>query len=321
VRNWQILPHGCIFGLREGAGAENYSQGVRVMLSNVLGILIAFVTVILLLSMVVTGLVQATQAVLRLRSRNLQQGVAALLAKYSADAASKSKYRGMAAQVLNAPNLAVIEHVAEGSSNIRRALGPKVSWAQPAELAVAISDEAPSLKKRNADHDVVPAGRTVQQIEQDVVTMEPALKKRFRMIIRLWTIFWSLIVAALFQVNSADLLSSFASQSGSTDTYVAATDQTLALGKRTGSAGGAGGATRTTASEGAEAQLKAFGIRFWGGGSEYYFDAGQGWRWQALIGVLMTGILMSFGAPFWFQKLQLLASLRDQKSPQAQPSP
>jgi hypothetical protein len=76
------------------------------MLSNVLGILIAFVTVILLLSMVVTGLVQATSAVLRLRSRNLQRGVAALLSKYVDDGRSKSNYRGLAARVLNDPNLA-----------------------------------------------------------------------------------------------------------------------------------------------------------------------------------------------------------------------
>jgi hypothetical protein len=29
----------------------------------------------------------------------------------------------------------------------------------------------------------------------------------------------------------------------------------------------------------------------------------------------MTGILMSFGAPFWFKQLQTLASLRDLKAP------
>ena len=40
-------------------------------LSNTLGVLIAFSTLMLLYSIVVTSLVQATQAVLRLRSRNL----------------------------------------------------------------------------------------------------------------------------------------------------------------------------------------------------------------------------------------------------------
>jgi len=70
-----------------------------------LGVLIAFVTVILLLSIVVMGVVQATQAVLRLRSRNLMQGVAALLKKHSGGNLTNSEYRGEAARVLNSPNL------------------------------------------------------------------------------------------------------------------------------------------------------------------------------------------------------------------------
>jgi hypothetical protein len=285
------------------------------MLSNVLGVLIALVTVILLLSMVVTGLVRATQAVLRLRSRNLQQGVASLLAKYAGGVASM--YRGHAAGVLNAPNLAVLEKVNNGDGWPRRLLGPKVSWAQPAELASAIAHAADSLRTAQA-RTALPPDTSPQGIEQDVVRMEPALKKRFQLFIRLWTIFWSLIVAALFQVNSADLLSSFAGPA-SADTRAAATDKVLVLVQAAGSRNGADEVAATLASEGAEAQLKAFGIRFWGRGPAYYFDSAQGLRWQAIIGVLMTGILMSFGAPFWFQKLQFLASLRDQRAPQVKP--
>jgi hypothetical protein len=184
------------------------------MLSTVLGVLIAFVTVILLLSMVVTGLVQATQAVLRLRSRNLQQGVATLLAKYANDKASKSVYRGRAAGVLNAPNLAVLEQVDQGESPMRRLLGPKVSWAQPAELADAIAAAANSLRVGSGARAAPPDS---SGIEQDVVRMEPALKKRFALFMRVWTIFWSLIVAAAFQVNTPDLLSTFAGQSADTE--------------------------------------------------------------------------------------------------------
>jgi hypothetical protein len=150
--------------------------------------------------------------------------------------------------------------------------------------------------------------------------MESALKKRFQLFIRVWTIFWSLIVATLFQVNTADLLSSFASQTASTETSIAVTDKALELGHEASFPDRASESPRKSSAESAEAQLTAFGIRFWGHGLAYYIDAGQGLRWQAIAGVLMTGILMSFGAPFWFQKLQILASLRDQKAPQAQPA-
>jgi 3',5'-cyclic AMP phosphodiesterase CpdA len=297
------------------------NKGAPVMLSNVLGILIAFVTIILLLSMVVTGLVQATQAVLRLRSRNLQQGVAALLAKYSGSVESKMDYRGLAAKVLNSPKLALLERVDKGDSKMRRLLGPKVSWAPPAELAGAIAHAADLLRAASPDRAVLSPDASPQRIEQDVVRMEPALRKRFQMFIRLWTIFWSLIVAVLFQVNTPDLLSSFGSQPASTAAYVAAADKDLTLAKSAGSHEATGETAGTSAGEGAEAQLQTFGIRFWGGHTEYYFDPNDGLHWPAIIGVLMTGILMSFGAPFWFQKLQFLASLRDQKSPQAQPNP
>src|ERR1700751_2515186 len=107
------------------------------MLSQVLGVLIAFVTVILLLSMVVTGMVQATQATLRLRSRNLQQGVASLLAKHAQSPLSASEYRGFAARVLNHDNIAVLTKVDRPDSWPRRLLGPKVSWVDPPELAKA----------------------------------------------------------------------------------------------------------------------------------------------------------------------------------------
>ena len=49
------------------------------MLSDVLGVLIAFISIILLLSIVVTALTQATQATFRVRGRNLLTSVTRLL--------------------------------------------------------------------------------------------------------------------------------------------------------------------------------------------------------------------------------------------------
>ena len=49
------------------------------MLFDVVGVVIAFSAVMLLLSVLVTTLAQATQAAVRLRARNLQSGLAALL--------------------------------------------------------------------------------------------------------------------------------------------------------------------------------------------------------------------------------------------------
>src|SRR5882757_8845223 len=53
------------------------------MLSNIVGTLLAFVTIMLMLSLIVTSLVQFTQATLRLRGRNLLAGVAVLIEKHA----------------------------------------------------------------------------------------------------------------------------------------------------------------------------------------------------------------------------------------------
>ena len=71
------------------------------MLSDVLGVLIAFVSIILLLSIVVTGLVQATQAVFRVRGRNLLTSVARFLKTTGRVTGKRSEWRKQAAAVSN----------------------------------------------------------------------------------------------------------------------------------------------------------------------------------------------------------------------------
>ena len=52
------------------------------MLSDILGIMIAFVSIILLLSILVTAVVQFVQAGLQLRARNLRKGLADLFREF-----------------------------------------------------------------------------------------------------------------------------------------------------------------------------------------------------------------------------------------------
>ena len=54
--------------------------------------------------------------------------------------------------------------------------------------------------------------------------------------------------------------------------------------------------------------LAAFGISGWSGGWEFYSGSGG---FGNVIGVLFTAILMSFGAPFWFERLRELINLQN----------
>jgi hypothetical protein len=57
--------------------------------------------------------------------------------------------------------------------------------------------------------------------------------------------------------------------------------------------------------------LDAVGIGFWKEGPAFYFTGGSV-NMQNVFGVLMTALLLSFGAPFWFEQLKNVASLRSQ---------
>src|SRR5436853_3716912 len=112
------------------------------MLTNLIGIVLAFVTVMLLLSLVAMALVQLTQSLLRLRGRNLLVGIAALVASenklHASLNAPKSPRRlspkthtDHAAEILNATTAAKLRPVDDPNSVLNVVRGPATSWAEP----------------------------------------------------------------------------------------------------------------------------------------------------------------------------------------------
>lgn len=66
------------------------------------------------------------------------------------------------------------------------------------------------------------------------------------------------------------------------------------------------------------ANLGKLDIRPWGKGLEFYWVGGNGWagiRLGNILGVLMTAVLLTLGAPFWFKALKNFSGLRDLLSP------
>jgi len=60
-------------------------------------------------------------------------------------------------------------------------------------------------------------------------------------------------------------------------------------------------------------KLASFGITWWQHGSAFYYRNGS-LDFSIIIGVLITAILLTFGAPFWFEQLRTLAALRDPRA-------
>jgi hypothetical protein len=129
------------------------------MLSNIVGTLLAFVSIMLMLSLIVTSLVQFTQATLRLRGRNLLVGIGALIEKHvpkeklaniDKSALRWNAHAAVAAHVLNEAD-APAKWLTEPNSWGRVLMGPPISWVDSHDLARA-------LVKTAAQHANVAAG-------------------------------------------------------------------------------------------------------------------------------------------------------------------
>jgi hypothetical protein len=374
------------------------------MLSNIIGTLLAFVTIMLMLSLIVTSLVQFFQATLRLRARNLLVGVAAVIQHHHPQPVGATGWslRGephllLAAQALNKTE-ASLKKLPDPNATRRILMGPPVSWVDSDDLARAVVETlpapAPVGQGNNAPPPGVPATPAAATTEADVQktfeAMEPAMSKRFQFIMRVWTVACSFVIALVFQLSTPDLLKELPSADAKRQAILAAvpnlasdttrklaysTDNVLeesikrlaekfpdykelfeevsgdstskqammnemrgVLGSRPNrdavlseyssiidslsqTAASAAYATSKQLID----QLDTFGISPKLDNFEFYVAAppttGAGKtsnrviHWNHIAGVLITGILLSLGAPFWFEQLKNLSGLRDAMAP------
>lgn len=352
------------------------------MLTDVLGTIVAFITVILLLSVLVTGFVQASQAALGLRGRNLLLGVTRLIQNFDGASQrvsklSKTEAKKQATEVLNDPSVALIYHVAEPTKGLGRAWrllrGPGISWVDPDDLARVMA------KQRKMDPQDPKGVVKVGQIKRAVSGMEDQLGKRFELEMRVVALVWALAVAIGFQVSAPRLLMELSQDTVRRERILAESKvlldreiQTLAVlnseehlpdviaelskrvpkyAKQFEELSGVGTTKEFVLDElrlvltdapdreqivnvyaelldaAAEKRAKAlaaqlsdtastlagFNIRFWRDSN--FFNEGRKVHYDAILGVLLTAILLSFGAPFWFRTLRDVAALRDRLNP------
>lgn len=334
---------------------------------QVLAVFIAFVSIILLLSILVTTLVQFTQSMLRLRGRNLVTGLAALIhATDTAQIRERSAGRpgrDEARAVLNTLEVGNLSpDVTRTQTTITRLLGPRISWID----ADRFLNAADAAGKTAIDKGKVRALFPV---------VEAAMEKRFILMMRICSLAWGLAIALLFQISAPRLFHELwmdpertAAISEKAGNYLkgadeiiegfhdyeeAATDALDELANRypesrarIEAASGIGvnrefiidelrtalgddpnrdrilddysdllgkwqrdyvaGVSRTVGYASGELHALGFVPMPEKG---FFFDRGV--RWPNIFGVLITAILLMLGAPFWFNTLRNLVSLRD----------
>ncbi len=342
------------------------------MLLEILAIIVAFSAVMLLLSILVTSLAQATQAMLRLRARNLQAGLRALFEAVLNEPPDES--RRLAASVLHSPEVSPLGASRDPMSLRSQLLGPPTSWIEPEVLAEAVAGER-STSAKGRQGNVSEVERDGAPLVEGFRRLDQPLRKRFATIMRAVSLVWAFVVAFAFQVSSPDLLAQLASDSEyrdlianqATDVLAYSDDAQVrllmpdatstALAEFTARHPELAGEldhslepgpepeapvedladvlegnenraelvaefeelldrqleeTRDVAlreARAASGRLAAVGFDLWQHGKEFYWEGGL--QYRNLVGVLITAILLTLGAPFWFNMLRNSAGLRD----------
>lgn len=282
------------------------------MFLDVLGTLIAFLTLIALLSVFVTTIVQLVQATLRLRARNLQMCLAGLVMKAQKTdpdfgvkrlTGETLKAKELAAKILNSPDVSPISQVSDPTSFWHYYISaPKVSWVEPAELEEAIKDKDFGL---NDDQQAT--------LVADFKTYTPHLRRRFQFICKIYTVAISFIVAIGFQVSAPETFSRLSEQTVEQQKF--ASDASALLAQYQAELEADSPIDEQDAEALEEdvdkklAELAGVGLEWWPN-ADFYCD-GEEWQVSNMIGVLMTAVLLSLGAPFWFEQLGRVVGLRD----------
>ena len=339
------------------------------LLLDTLGVVIAFATVMLMLSLVVTALVQGVGHLLGLRAGNLEKGVKLTLENVLGQPEPEAK--AVAQSVVRRPQIletTTATPPAEGAAPpapglLVKSRTPPLTWIEPEHLPQLVQTSGgPALSPEQQ-------GQVIDVFQR----LDPYLRGRFAYHIRLCSIAVSMVVAFAFQVSAPDLLSELSTNVALRDALVAQAEGALAqaetilanqprhedvaeqaldvlrqrhtdLATPLEEVSGLGdtkqllvdemrtvlsevdgdheavvqeysglldrfhkealSASLETAAE-VSHSLGRMNVRYWPHGWGFYRDVGN---W---VGVIMTGILLTLGAPFWYELLGNMLKLKD----------
>jgi hypothetical protein len=275
---------------------------------------IGFATLMLLLSLLITVLVQTTAAVLRLRGSNLFHGVVRLLKQ--ADPSLSAQAEALADLVLRHPT---VSHTANQRAT---AIGVDEFIRVLRDVGSRTQGEAIAALKASI-------GTDFKQLEDKVRTWFDTVMsrttERFTLNTRWWTAGIALALAGVLQIDSLSILKRLSTDSelraklvASSQTTLRLADSVTAITAKTPPAPGATqpptqAATDTlirklqATQDSITKQLNQTGFAFV---PDPYPGIGAYRSPRHVIGTLMTVLFLSLGGPFWFNVLSKLANLR-----------
>lgn len=278
---------------------------------------LAFLAAILVLSLMVTAGTQFTQSVLRLRGRNFRAALEELI-RTEVPGIAATDAPALARDVCNAPTLqrrrsappprpdSVLGRLLAGT---RARLGTTTSWLDESELTEALVGLHERHNSANGKSGI--DGEAVRKRVADLAPrMERWRARRHAFHMRVISVVWALIVAFGFQVSAPDLFA----RARDDPAYRA---EAARVASELAAAGVTDEASLRVALDRIEAPSPvAAALEPWPRGVEYFANEGpdalcERLRWDHIVEVLITAVLLTFGAPFWYDRLREIAGLRD----------
>ena len=260
------------------------------MLMDMLGILTGFAAIMLLFSLLVTALVQGAQASLDLRFKNLKSVISSFLNNMNLiETKAAEKIMEQLEKRFTCGLYSTALPLNIGSNRL------KVTNIGKQELVDLINntsdmglDQKEQLRQKVLDH---------------FETIEEIMSQRFKQWMHQISIITAFVICFVFQLNCFQLLNQLNQDSAFRHQAIAFSDQ-LNDSK----------ILQEQSQQQLQSSLQALNFKItpkaW---IEYYFSAHIDTltHW---LGIIFSSILISLGAPFWFNRLKDMASLRDKLS-------
>ena len=297
------------------------------MLMDIFGIAIAFALIMTVLSVIVTSFSQATQAILRLRGRNLKVGLATALAPGSLKPDAQTL--NDAADIMNRCDDAGLRRQTKTDSLWSRLVGPATTWLDESALRGALENKANEMAESSGEQlSEETVKETIDGIVDRFGRLDKSLTSRFNNRMRGVSLLWAVLVAAVFQVSTPQLVQELSIdpelRAKVLENLPAVIDPEKAEGEQgADDVTGSNGDTKQAAPNYEEAVaaakeqmdlLSIINITPMRYGKAYYTTDPK--VAANIIGVLLTAILLTLGAPFWYNLLQTAVQWRDVFAPQ-----
>ncbi len=259
------------------------------MLMDILGILIGFAAVMLLFSLLVSALVHGAQAALNLRLRNMK-GIVEAFFKH-ADQVDEKIHSLICEKIEKRTPSQVYSTVLPLDLLGNRLKLTRISKQELIDMVYSIHELSIEAKEQ-----------LKAKINKDFLTLEGIMIQRFKQWMHQISIGLAFVICFVFQLNCFELLNKLNHDSAYRQQLIQLSTQLDPSNQDTND------------SAKLQGQLSALNFKItpdqW---PKYYKPTSVNsiFNW---LGIIFSTILISLGAPFWFNRLKDMASLRDKLS-------